>query len=162
MKDDPANPFGAVIRKQLHYEQGGKKKLSAINIVNDEGTWGDWSKTLSSQFLSKQPVSLAKQQLQKARDKRQAEFDEIMALTNPAVKKKLLQSFADSCDSDAVDLKAASLPRQASQVILPVPKMKTTEVYAPNFKHGERGVLVRHPHGLSVPRLRTPSAFTLR
>ena len=155
MKDDPANPFGAVIRKQMHYESGGKKKLSGINIVNDEGTWGDWSKTLSSQFLSKQPVSLAKQQLQKVRDKRKAEFEEIMALTNPAVKKKLLQSFADSCDSDAVDLKAASLPRQASQVILPVPKMKSTEVYAPNFKHGEKVVLVRHPHGgrFEIPEL---------
>ena len=155
MKDDPANPFGAVIRKQMHYEAGGKKKLSGINIVNDEGTWGDWSKTLSSQFLSKQPVSLAKQQLQKVRDKRKAEFEEIMALTNPAVKKKLLQSFADSCDSDAVDLKAASLPRQASQVILPVPKMKPTEVYAPNFKHGEKVVLVRHPHGgrFEIPEL---------
>lgn len=155
MKDDTANPFGAVIRKQMHYESGGKKKLSGINIVNDEGTWGDWSKTLSSQFLSKQPVSLAKQQLQKVRDKRKAEFEEIMALTNPAVKKKLLQSFADSCDSDAVDLKAASLPRQASQVILPVPKMKPTEVYAPNFKHGEKVVLVRHPHGgrFEIPEL---------
>lgn len=155
MKDDPANPFGAVIRKQMHYESGGKKKLSGINIVNDEGTWGDWSKTLSSQFLSKQPVSLAKQQLQKVRDNRKAEFEEIMALTNPAVKKKLLQSFADSCDSDAVDLKAASLPRQASQVILPVPKMKPTEVYAPNFKHGEKVVLVRHPHGgrFEIPEL---------
>lgn len=156
MKDDPANPFGAVIRNQLHYtDSNGKKKLSAMNIVNDEGTWGDWSKTLSSQFLSKQPVSLAKQQLQKVRDKRRAEFEEIMALTNPSVKKKLLQSFADSCDSDAVDLKAAALPRQASQVILPVPKMKTTEVYAPNFKHGEKVVLVRHPHGgrFEIPEL---------
>lgn len=155
MKDDPANPFGAVIRRQMHYEVNGKKKLSAINIVNDEGTWGDWSKTLSSQFLSKQPVSLAKQQLKAARDKRKAEFEEIMALTNPSVKKKLLQSFADSVDSDAVDLKAASLPRQASQVILPVPQMKTTEVYAPNFKHGEKVVLVRHPHGgrFEIPEL---------
>lgn len=155
MKDDPANPFGAVIRRQMHYESNGKKKLSAINIVNDEGTWGDWSKTLSSQFLSKQPVSLAKQQLKAVRDKRKAEFEEIMALTNPSVKKKLLQSFADSVDSDAVDLKAASLPRQASQVILPVPKMKPTEVYAPNFKHGEKVVLVRHPHGgrFEIPEL---------
>ena len=153
---DPANPFGSVIRKQLHYtDSNGKKKLSAMNIVNDEGTWGDWSKTLSSQFLSKQPVSLAKQQLQKVRDKRRAEFEEIMSLTNPSVKKKLLQSFADSVDSDAVDLKAAALPRQASQVILPVPKMKTTEVYAPNFKHGEKVVLVRHPHGgrFEIPEL---------
>ena len=153
---DPANPFGSVIRKQLHYtDSNGKKKLSAMNIVNDEGTWGDWSKTLSSQFLSKQPVSLAKEQLKKVRDKRKAEFEEIMALTNPSVKKKLLQSFADSVDSDAVDLKAAALPRQASQVILPVPKMKTTEVYAPNFKHGEKVVLVRHPHGgrFEIPEL---------
>ena len=153
---DPSNPFGSVIRKQLHYtDSNGRKKLSAMNIVNDEGTWGDWSKTLSSQFLSKQPVSLAKQQLQKVRDKRRAEFEEIMALTNPSVKKKLLQSFADSVDSDAVDLKAAALPRQASQVILPVPKMKTTEVYAPNFKHGEKVVLVRHPHGgrFEIPEL---------
>lgn len=153
---DPANPFGSVIRKQLHYtDSNGKKKLSAMNIVNDEGTWGDWSKTLSSQFLSKQPVSLAKEQLKKVRDKRKAELEEIMSLTNPSVKKKLLQSFADSVDSDAVDLKAAALPRQASQVILPVPKMKTTEVYAPNFKHGEKVVLVRHPHGgrFEIPEL---------
>src|SRR5699024_213367 len=106
-KDDPENPFGANIRQddelvlaQRHYkDKNGKIQQSALNIIYEEGNWNDWSRSLSSQFLSKQSPSLAKKQLGLAYDSKKEEFDEIMSLTNPAVKKKLLESFADDCDS---------------------------------------------------------------
>ena len=149
------NPFGATIKNedqlkmaQRYYtDKNGKKKLSAINVVNEEGDWETWSPTLSSQFLSKQTPAMAKKQLKIASDARQAEFDDIMSLTNPTVKKKLLNEFADECDSAAVHLKAAALPRQSSHVILPVPGLKENEIFAPNYRDGEQVALVRHPHG---------------
>lgn len=70
-----------------------------------------------------------------------------MSLTNPTVKKSLLKSFSDDCDSAAVHLHAAALPRQKYQVILPVPSMKDNEIYAPNYNDGEKVALVRYPHG---------------
>ena len=147
LKDDPDNPFGAVIKP------GGQK--GAINIVNEEGDWSKWSKNLSSQMLSKQSPILAKKQLGLAFDSKKEAFDEINALTNPAVKKKLMGTFADECDSAAVHLKAAALPRLASHVILPVPSLKETEIYAPNYRNGEKVVLIRHPHGgkFEIPEL---------
>lgn len=147
LKDDPDNPFGAVIKRQVFYNDGGKDKLSPINIVNEEGDWKNWSKTLSSQFLSKQSTHMAKQQLGLAAKKRHEQFEEIMKLDNPAVRKRLLADFADGCDADSVNLKAAALPRQKSQVILPVPSLKPSEIYAPNFRDGETVCLVRYPHG---------------
>lgn len=147
LKDDPDNPFGAVIKRQVFYNDGGKDKLSPINIVNEEGDWKNWSKTLSSQFLSKQSTHMAKQQLGKAAQKRHDQFEEIMKLDNPAVRKRLLADFADGCDADSVNLKAAALPRQKSQVILPVPSLKPNEIYAPNYRDGETVCLVRYPHG---------------
>ena len=90
---------------------------------------------------------MAKRQLEVTQTTQRAELDEIMHLTNPVVKKKLLDSFADDCDSKAVHLKAANLPRQASHVILPFPKMKENEIYAPNYDTGESVVLIRYPHG---------------
>ena len=147
LKDDPDNPFGAVIKRQVFYNDGGKDKLSPINIVNEEGDWSNWSKTLSSQFLSKQSTHMAKQQLGKAAKKRHDQFEEIMKLDNPAVRKRLLADFADGCDADSVNLKAAALPRQKSQVILPVPSLKPNEIYAPNYRDGETVCLVRYPHG---------------
>ena len=151
---DPTNPFGAsikdddaLIRAQRHYiDKNGEKQLSCLNIVNEEGNWGDWSKTLSSQFLSKQTPSLAQKQLKEAYDIRKEEFDEINSLTNPVVKKKLLDSFADDCDAAAVHLKGASMPRQRSQVILPAPWLKENEIVAFNFKDGEKVVGVRYPY----------------
>lgn len=148
------NPFGATIKgekdlkmaQRYFVDKDGNKKLSAINVVNEEGDWETWSPTLSSQFLSKQTPAMAKQQLKIASDAKKAEFDDIMSLTNPTVKKKLLQEFADECDSAAVHLKAAALPRQSSHVILPVPGLKETEIYAPNYRNGEQVALVRHPH----------------
>lgn len=156
MKKDPDNPFGATIRKQLYFKgKDGKQKLSAINIVNDEGTWDKWSQSLASQFLSKQSPVLAKKQLAKVRESKQKQYDDIMKLTNPSLRKKLLISLADDCDSASVHLKAKSLPGQSSQVILPLPKMKKNEIYAPNYRDGEVVSLVRYPHGgtFEIPQL---------
>lgn len=155
MKDDPDNPFGATVRQRHYIDADGKRQLSALNIVNEEGDWGKWSKTLSSQMLSKQSPSLAKKQLDLAYDLKKEQYDEIMSLTNPAVKKKLLDSFADDCDSSSIHLKAAALPRQSSHVILPFPDMKENEIYAPNYRNGEKVVLIRYPHGgkFEIPEL---------
>lgn len=152
VKDDPTDPWGAVTRQIVGKD--GKPK-SVMNIVNEEGDWDNWSKSLASQMLSKQKPSLAKEQLDSMYARKKAEFDEIASLTNPAVKKRLLQSASDDFDSAAVHLKAAALPRQATQVILPLSKIKDTEIYAPNFKDGERVVLIRYPHGgtFEVPEL---------
>ena len=151
---DPTNPFGAtvrdddeLIRAQRHYiDKNGEKQLSCLNIVNEEGDWGDWSRNLSSQFLSKQRPALIKQQLDEAYDIRKEEFDEIAALTNPVVQSKLAESFADDCDAAASHLKGASMPRQRTQVILPFPGLKEDECYAPNFKDGEMVACIRYPH----------------
>jgi hypothetical protein len=58
-------------------------------------------------------------------------------------------------DSSAVSLKAMGLPRTRSHVILPVPSMKETEIYAPQYINGEKVVLIRHPHGgiFEIPEL---------
>lgn len=154
--DDPIEPFGATFRQIQETDSAGNKKVtSAMNLVNEEGNWGEWSKSLSSQMLSKQSSALAKTQLDMTYERKKNELDEIMGLENPAIKKRLLESFADDADSSAVHLKAASLPRQASHVILPIETMKENEVYAPNYRNGERVVLVRYPHGgiFEIPEL---------
>lgn len=158
LKDDPDSPFGSIVR-QLTDHSG--KLTSAINIVGskegmgEEGGWDKWSKNLSSQFLSKQSPKLAEAQLAMAFERKKTEFDDVMKLTNPAVKKKLLEGLADDADSSAVHLKAAALPRQENKVILPVSSMKANEIYAPTFRNGERVILVRHPHGgtFEIPEL---------
>jgi predicted transcriptional regulator len=156
ISDDPDNPFGATVRQLVKRDSDGKEQVtSAMNLVNEEGDWSNWSKSLSSQMLSKQPPSLAKAQLDMTFEKRQREFDEINALTNPTVRKKLLESFADETDSAAVHLKAAALPRQGSHVILPINSMSESQIYAPNYRDGERVVLIRYPHGgkFEIPEL---------
>lgn len=151
-KDSPVdwdNPFGATIKSggQSYYiDKDGNKHLSAINKVNEEGDWGEWDRTLASQFLSKQDLSLAKKQLNITYLNKKDEFDEILSFTNPTVRERLLQSFADDCDASAVELKAAALPRQATQVLLPLQSVKENEIFAPNFKDGEHVCLVRYPH----------------
>ena len=150
IKDDPTNPFGSLIKangQSYYIDENGERKLSLINKRADEGDWGDWSDHLPSQFLSKQSMTLIKKQLNLAAADKQAEFDEICSLTNPTVKKSLLESFANDCDSAAVHLQAAALPRQKYQVILPITSMKDTEVYAPNYRDGEQVALIRYPHG---------------
>lgn len=157
VKDDPDNPFGATVRQFKYIDpKTGKMKQSAINIVNEEGKWDTWSKNLASQMLSKQDVSLAKRQLGLAYDRMRMEYDEIMSLTNPVVKRKLLQQFADECDSAAVHMRGAAMPRQRSQVILPLTTIGDNEIYAPNFHNGERVVLIRYPHGgkFEIPELK--------
>lgn len=153
MKDDPENPFGAVVRQKIDPKTG--KVKSAMNIVNEEGDWDRWSKNLSSQMLSKQSPSLAKQQLDMTFERKKRELEEINSLTNPAVRRKLLESYADDVDSAAVHLKAAALPRQRSNVILPINSLSEKEIYAPNFRDGERVVLIRYPHGgiFEIPEL---------
>ena len=170
INDDPDNPFGAYIKangQSKYIGKDGKEHLSAINKLKEEGDWDTMSRNLSSQFLSKQPMQLIKKQLNLTYADKQAELDEIMSLTNPTVKKKLLLDFADECDSAIVHLKAAALPRQETRVILPITQLKETEVYAPYLKNGERVVLIRYPHGgtFEIPELtvnnRNPSAKSI-
>ena len=170
ISDDPDNPFGAYIKAdgQSWYEGAdGKKHLSAINKLKEEGDWDTMSRNLSSQFLSKQPMQLIKKQLNLTYADKQAEFDEILSLPNPTVKKKLLLDFADECDSATVHLKAAALPRQETRVILPITQLKDNEVYAPYLKDGEKVVLIRYPHAgtFEIPELtvnnKNPSAKSI-
>lgn len=151
IKDDPANPFGALIKErggQSEYvDADGTTKLSLINKTRDEADWTEWANRIPAQFLSKQSLDLASKQLNAATADKRSEYDEIMSLENPTVKKRLLQSFADDCDTASVHLYAAALPRQRYHVILPVPSLKDNEVYAPNYKNGETVALIRYPHG---------------
>ena len=150
IKDDPTNPFGATIKadgQSYYIGKDGKQHLSAINKIKEEGDWDAMSRNLSSQFLSKQPLKLIKQQLDLTYKDARSEYDDIMALENPTVKKKLLMDFADQCDGAAVHMQASALPRQSTQVILPVPQLKDNEIYAPSYRDGETVVLIRYPHG---------------
>lgn len=157
-KIDEEDPFGSMISDQIkEIDAFGQQKVSsAMNIVNKENDWDEWSKTLSSQMLSKQKPTLAKSQLDLTFDSKRREFESIQALTNPTLKKHMLEKFSESADAAAVHLKAAHLPRQATKVILPVNSLKENEVYAPTFNDGERVVLIRFPHGhiSEIPELR--------
>ena len=58
------NPFGATIDRDSdimtttreYYDRQGKKCLSAINVLREEGAWAEYEKSLSPQLLSKQYV----------------------------------------------------------------------------------------------------------
>jgi hypothetical protein len=162
VKGDELNPFGSMFRQRNYIGADGKSHLSPMNIVNEErppsgkGDWRDWRPSLSSQILSKQNTKLAEQQLGLTYKMKQQEFEEIMSLTNPVVKRKLLQAFADSADSAAVHLSAAALPRQGTHVILPIQSIKENEIYAPKYRNGETVALIRHPHGgiFEIPELK--------
>lgn len=163
---DRDNPFGSLIKEkggQSYYiGDDGKEHLSKINWRAVEGDWGDWADKLPSQFLAKQPIALINRQLKIAIEDKQAEFDEIRSLTNPTVKRKLLEDFADGCDKNAVTLQAAALPRQKYQVILPLNSISENEIYAPNFNDGETVALVRYPHGglFEIPILKVNTKNT--
>lgn len=168
MKDDSDLPFGSVTRPLLVNPGAPNEHVnSAMNIVNEEGNWGEWSKTLSSQMLSKQNPVLARTQLDMTFERRKQELADIRALTNPVIRRKMLETYADETDSASVHLKAAALPRQASHVILPIESMPPNQIYAPNHNDGERVVLIRHPHGgtFEIPELtvnnRNPEARRL-
>lgn len=149
IKSDPDNPFGAAIKANGQSEytgSDGKKHLSPINKLKEEGDWDTMSRTVSSQFLSKQPKKLIEQQLKLTVADYKAEYDEIMSYTNPTVRRKLLIDFADRCDGNAMTLKASAFPGQSSKVILPLTDIKETEVYAPSYENGTKLALVRYPH----------------
>ena len=153
ISSDPTNPFGSLIKDkekggQYYYiGEDGKEHLGLINKRADESDWGEWSKTLPSQFLSKQNIDLIKKQLNLSVADYESDLDDIMRLENPTIKRYLLEDFAQTVDKAAVHLKAASLPNTQYQVILPVPSLGDDEVFAPNYKEGERVALVRYPHG---------------
>lgn len=160
MEVDRDNPFGALIKApndrdgvitaggQRHYVgKDGKEHLSPINKLQDEGDWDTWARNLASQFLSKQPMKLIRQQIDLTVAEKRAELDEIKNLTNPVIKQKLLEDFASGCDSNAAKLAVKGFKNQAFQVLIPVPSLKDTEIYAPNFKDGDTVALIRYPHG---------------
>ena len=161
IKNDPDNPFGSAIKEadkggQYWYDPKTGERVSAstpgakLGLINkraDQGDWGEWKDALPSQFLGKQSKTMAKKQLDLAKTDKLAEFDEICSLTNPTVKKHLLQKFADSCDSAAVHLQAAALPGQKYHVIIPINTLKDNEVYAPGYEPGTKLALIRYPHG---------------
>jgi len=154
--NNPTNPFKTAISQSTYLDKNGTPQLSLINKVGysskitagEEGYWDSWhsGKALASQFLSKQSVDVANQQLKMAADIQKAKLDDINLVTNPAVKQRLLDSYADDCDAKAVHLEGAALPRQSSKVLLSVPTLKENEVYSPAYKNGETVMLVRYPH----------------
>lgn len=150
LKDDPENPFGSAIKKQIYDvdpKTGAKRLKSAMNIVTEEGDWDDWRLSLPSQMLAKQPHSLIKSQLGETQKQVRSRIDELNQITNPVVRKKALEDYAEQIDADAVDLRAASMPGQKTRLIIPVKSMSENEVYAPDYKTGDDVVLIRYPHG---------------
>lgn len=148
--EDPNNPFGSSIKaggQSYYIDKDGNRQLSLINKRASEGDWSEWKDTLPSQFLGKQSKYMAKKQLDLAKADKIAEFDSIMEIDNPVIKKHYLDKFASECDSAAVHLKAAALPGQKYHVIVPVNSVKETEVYAPRYKDGTKLALIRYPHG---------------
>lgn len=149
MKDDPDNPFGALIEKngQSHYiGDDGKEHLSPINKLREEGDWAKWEQGLPHQFLAKQKIPLIRQQLDQAYADKKLEYEEILSLTNPIVRRHYLKEFGDQCDADAVKMKGASLPGQQWKVLIPTTKLKDNEVYCPTHADGEEVALIRFPH----------------
>lgn len=159
------NPFGAsVVQTYIRDKDGkifidpttGKPKLSAIQFVGTptdddhdmhvEGSWGNWSRNLPAQFLAKQSLPLVQQQLKLKTLDTESQYKDILSMTNPTVKKKLLLDFADECDAAAVDLKAAPLPGQGVHVLLQSNSLKDNEIFAPNYANGTVVALVRFPH----------------
>lgn len=159
---DMQNPFGATIKElsaggqRIYTDKNGNEQQSVINKVKDEGDWETWKNTVSAQFLSKQNLPLIKKQLEFTYQNKVAEYKEICDIQNPTLKRQLLLSFAEDCDSSAVKLKAAALPRQSFKVILPVKSLKNNEIYAPDYKDGEEVALVRYPHSgtFEIPLLK--------
>ena len=168
---DGPNPFGATVKRQNMlldakgnpvYKPGVKDRfgnkvpqIGSVNIVNEEGDWGSWSKALSAQFLSKQPTTVVHERLKATMKQVQDEYESIQKVTNPVIKKQLMESFVSDLESKQVHMKAAAPKGFQGHVILPVPDMKENEVYAPNYKNGEKVVLIRYPHGgrFEIPEL---------
>lgn len=154
LKVGETNPFGSTVVQTTYVDpKTGQKKASAINVVGTstedmhiEGVWGNWSKNLPSQFLSKQSLGLVTQQLKLKVKQSEDELDDILALNNPVVKQKCLIDYADQCDSDAVSLKAAPIAGQGTKVLLAVKSLKDNECYCPSLDDGTPVAVVRFPH----------------
>lgn len=157
MEEAKDNPFGASTIQQFYVDpKDGKKKLSAVQIVGAttmddhdahvEGRWGDWSKNLPAQFLSKQNLPLIKKQLKVDIMKREDELETILSIQQPVVRKKLLIDYADNCDKAAEDLKGAPLPGQKTHVLLAATTLKDNECSCANYDTGTTVALVRFPH----------------
>lgn len=154
-KSNPNNPFGANIKEddelmlaQRHYiDKDGNRQLSCLNIVSEEGTWFEWSKSLASQVLSKQRIDVIKRQLDSSLNANYRSYLKIMEIENEDIRAKMLDDLAGKIDQNAVALKGAAFNRQAAHVIIPNPDLKPGEIYAPNYRDGESCVLIRFPHG---------------
>lgn len=172
VKNDPDNPFGAYIKangqsyypdpngKYINPITGKKESLSAINKLKEEGDWDKSSKNLSQQFLSKQPIAFIKNQLDLTYADYESDYEDILSIPNPTIRKKFLNDFAGKIDSATTTLKAAALPRQQTRVILPLTQLKDDEVYAPYLKNGEHVALIRYPHAgtFEIPTLTVNNA----
>ena len=144
---DPTDPLGFKETKDISkVNKEDRYSLSVVNKIREEGDWEKYSKTLSSQFLSKQPLDLISKQLNLDIANKKQELEDIRSIKNPEIKKKCLEDFAEACDKSASNLKAAPLPRQCTKVILPVTTLKDDEIYAPGFRDGEHVALIRYPH----------------
>lgn len=136
---DPIEEFGSNIVNQ--------NKSRVLNKMNEEGTWDTWSTDLSSQFLSKQRPELINDRLTATKQALYDEYEEIKSISHPIVKDHLLEKFDQGLSNKARVLDAKGITGTKSHVILPFPNMDPKEVYAPNFKDGQRIVLIRYPHG---------------
>ena len=165
---DWKNPFGAAIMSeekggQYDYtDKDGTKKQSLINKVNSEGSWAEWNRSFIPQFGSKQPRELIEKQLNWEYEDRLAELEDLKKITNPVVKRDLLNDFANSCDTNSADLRGHALSRQTQRVLLPIESLKTAfteageelptsrsvynECYAPGYHDNEHLALIRFPH----------------
>lgn len=160
-KKEEMNPFGADLKAsgQRHYiDSDGNEQLSAVNILREEGDWGNYSLSLPSQFLAKQNVPLVKEQLKATVQEKKDYIDTLSKISDPQVRNKLLEDFADSLDSQAIHLNAAGVSEQRTQVILPCTSLRGTEynedgsvkrygeVYAPGYGDGQKVAIIRYPH----------------
>lgn len=157
----------AVVKPNTYFDKDGNEVQGVVNIVgektlNQEGAWASWDRNLASQVLSKQAPRIAQEQLDISYKNAKAELDDIMSLTNPTVKEHLLTQFAESSDRAAVDLKAAALPRQTTNVLLPDPNLNPKEIYAPNYNNGDVVSLIRYPHGgvFEIPTLTVNNKYS--
>lgn len=130
------NPFGTTIQAQR----------GALNIVNEEGSWTEWQTKWASQFLSKQPTPLVKERAEATLKKQREEFEKLLSLENPTVKRYLMEEYAQSLDTKARELKLQASSGTRNHVILPFTDMKPNEVYAPNYNDGDIVALIRYPH----------------
>lgn len=157
------NPFSATIKieSKLRYvpryykDEFGHSHVSPINVIYEAGDWAAWRRNVSAQFLSKQQIPTVKKQLLLTIAARHVDLEILLSLTNPAVKQKLLYDFAEKCDRDAVELKAAPYPGQQYYCLVPFPDLAPDRIYAPNYPDGTIVILIRYPHAgpFEIPTL---------